>query len=876
MEGYLVALDAANIAPTAANRTETPEVFGQPRMTKGHPNTYWDQADIDHYKEMLKTSKELQIRFSEIKDAMDKRIAERIDIPPPQQGADGKWLFPGEYFPASPGAADNSPRGRFKHRFSRDSDDVSDLGTIYALTGEAKYAEYARKLLLAYANCSKFGAGPLYNLRSAIGLYGQLLEEALIMDHWARGYDLIYNLPFWTKENRTQLHDELFYPMAAVCLYPAGPDHPEGQYFASQTNNRGALGIVSVLMAGYATDDQELINSALYGVRPTITKVDRDRLKQFPSPKDWVACTADKPTYGLLNRYFAPDCIPGGMWVEPSVGYAFYALGSMVGAAEACWHHGIDLYRHNNAIFKSMFDFPILLSYPDLSEPGQGGSHRDLLCQGYAPTLYEYAYRRYRDPRYLAIINNPQEREFLKTFDPKIKNAVRYFNLTRVGSAPPSLLFDLDPKEGTAMLPRPSVNFELVGLGVLRTQSASGDHGYQQNLTLTAGPTASKAKPDKLQIDLFALNDVLMPSPGIVFPYNDPLLPKWYLTTLAHNTLTVDEKIQDYRGSSYASKAKAEQVVFAPGGTLGLQRAWTDSVYSGVTMDRAVFMTSEYFADIFGVFSKMPHKYDLAWHIRGEMNSNLQFVPLTFSAPVANGYNMLTNVREAVADQAWSMTLTRGDHRARLHAASAPAAQVVVGDGGLFYDKLVDGRKSTAPTILERRDKASSTVYGNALDYSDSKEGFVKGVEQEGGLEAGYGLLKVQTVQGTDLCFAAYRPGAYKTGGLETDSLQAFVQMEGSKVQAMYLAGGKLLKAGDASMTRSPSGLAYVEKTPEGTYVIGNPSPADATVVVTLPALESLALDDKDGKSPAAKVTMKGDVVTLQLKAGASVVLVKR
>jgi len=687
---------------------------------------------------------------------------------------------------------------------------------------------------------------------------------------WARGYDLIYSLPSWTQEDRIQLHDEFFHPMALSCLYPVWLDHPEEPWYACQRNNRGLFGAVSVLLAGLVTDDQELVNAALYGIHPTITKVDQVRVQRFPAEKAWVAATAENPSYGLLTRYFAPDCIRGGMWVEPSVGYAFYTLSSMVGAAEILWHHGIDLYRHNNAIFKNMFDFPILLTYPDLTTPGLG-SGRGFLVRfnvNNAPTLYEYAYRRYRDPRYLAVIN-----------DSRIPESARYLKLHRVGRAPPSLRFDFDSKEVTTLPPRPSVNWPLVGFGVLRTP-ASGGTGLQQNLTLVAGPVASKSLANKLHIDLFALGDVLMPGATPYWPYgSNPLMVKWYNTTLAQNTLTVDGQSQDLGGR--ASKVHADQVVFAPASTLGLQRAWTDSVYPGVTMDRAVFMTTDYFADLFGVFSKAPHKYDLAWHIRGEVSSTLTFKPLTFPEPVANGYVLLTNVRQAsVPDVPWSMTFTRGARIARLHAAGAPAAQVIVGDGGLFHDAVVRGRSRkdpTAPTILERRDKTCSTVYGNALDYSDSKEGFVRGMEQEGGLDAGYGLLKVQTVRGTDLCFVAYRTGAYKAAGLETDSLQAFVQRDGSKLQAMYLGGGKTLKFNGGALERSEPGLAYVERLRNGNYIVGNPSPTDATVTVNLPALAGMKAFHVNvtGQRGEAAGTAKAEgSFSVNLKAGAKVELI--
>jgi hypothetical protein len=869
MEGYGVESSPANIAPTPATRTETVEVFGQPRMTQGHPNAYWDNEDIDHYKEMLKTSKELQTLLAHLKGEMDKRIAEPINVPPPQKGADGKWLFPGVYFPAAErrGAKD-TPQARFEAHFQRDSDAVSDLGTLYALTGDEKYAEYARKLLLAYAHCSEWGTSPLWNLRSELGMDGALFGESFCMMRWARGYDLIYNLPSWTPENRKQLHDDFFYPMALTMLYPASLDTPETPWFACHRTNRGFFGCVSVLLDGCVTDDQELINAALYGIHPTITKSDPHTAPQFPAEKVWVAATAENPSYGLMTRYIAPDCIRGGMWVEPSLGYSFYTLSSMVGAAEILWHHNIDLYRHNNAILKNMFDSPLLLSYPDLTEPGMG-SGRKSLADYRISTLYEYAYRRYQDPRYQAVINNHAT-----------ERSSRSLSLSSSGSAPPSILFDLDPKEAATLGPQPSVNWPVVGPGVLRTP-ASKSNGLQQSLTLLSGVTASKAAPDKLHVELFALDDILMPSAGVNFPFHNSISPKWYHTTLAQNTLTVDEKSQEYYYSNPRSTAHADQVVFAPATTIGIQRAWSDSVYPGVTMDRTVFMTTNYFADIFGAFSKAPHKYDLAWHIRGDVSSALKFDPMTFPAPVPEGYDVLTNVRQAaVPNTPWSITFTRDTHLARLYAASAPDAQVLVGDGGMFHDVVVRAESPadpTAPTILEHRDKTSSTVYGNALDYSDSKDGFVKGVEQEGGLDAGYGLLKVQTVNGTDLCFAAYRPGTYKAGGMETDSLSAFVQMNGQKVQAMYLGGGKSLKVAGNSLERNEPGLAYVELLPDGSYQVGNPSPTDATVTVSMPDLagrKAFHVDVTGARGDTAGTAKADGSFSVDLKANTKVELV--
>ena len=418
----------------------------------------------------------------------------------------------------------------------------------------------------------------------------------------------------------------------------------------------------------------------------------------------------------------------------------------------------------------------------------------------------------------------------------------------------------------------PDANFFSVGFGVLRSENGSGIN----NLILSYGPTASHGHPDKLQIDLFAFGDVLMPSPGVQFPYNNnPQLENWYHETVAHNTLTVDEKEQDY----FPKKAPhADQVVYGPASTVGLQRAQTDSVYPGVTMDRAVFLTQNYLADLFGAFSAAPHKYDLAWHIRGNISSAQKFDPISFPAPTPKGYNFLTNIRQSnAADQPWSLAATYNGHTARLFAAGSSATNVIVADGGLFVDVTSDAphKRPLVPTILERRDNIPSTLYGNALDISDSKDGYIKGVTQEGGLDMGYALLKVETVSGTDLCFAAYRPGNYKAGGLETDALQAFVQMNGQNAQTLYLAGGKLLSASGASITRSETGLAYVEKTADGGYIVGNPSPTAATVTVTLPALAGLkaySLDNTGNQTGAAPIKNSGpQTYCLDLKANSKV-----
>ena len=864
-----------NIAPTIATEPHRDvRVYGEPRMTAGHPNTLWDEEDILRFRQLLKTSAEFRQALFELEKPMDERIGKPIDVPPPQKGPDGAWLYPGDYFPDVPGRPHGEdPVRKFSWFLERDSKAVASLGILYALTGGERYAKYARDLLVAYSNLPRYGPSKSINYRWAKGLGNQDLEDALDLEMLARGYDLIYNSPSVSPDDRTRIHDELIQPLAWVMLYPILIESDPGSTFASQANNRGAIGATAVLLAGYATDDQELVDAALYGTRTTLANRNEARYKQFPPPKDCVAATADHPSEGLLTVHLAPAAITGGMWVEGSPSYALYALVALINAAEAGWRHGLNLYGYNNAILKTLFDFPLMLAYPDMTLPGENDSRRFPLRSGELPTLYEYGYLRYRDPRYLMVINAEAGSEEGRKRNGRPQEPRRLI-FPWLGSAPPSILYDLDPRQALAPRTFPSVNFPTVGYGVLRVP-APAEQGMQ-SLTLSYGPSASHGHPDKLHIDLWALGDILMPSPGVQFPYNTPADETWHWTTLSHNTLTVDETSQRYSGHwPHNDPARADETVFGPGESVGVERAWSASAYPGVTMDRSICLTGEYLADLFGAFSDAPHTYDLAWHIRGEPSSDLPFADSQFPAPAPNGYNAFTRVRRATpTSDPWSVAFGSGSRFARLAVAGGATTEPILGEGGVYADwEGSQGSLSLAPTLIERRERVASTIFGNVLDFSAT--GAVKSVSEQGDRDAGFGLMQIQTADGQDSCFASYRPGAYSAGGVETDALQALIRMRGPSPRALYLGGGTFLKIGDAILRRSSEGLAYVEQTAGGGYVVGNPSPESATVTVRLKALIGLEAFDLDGegkpKGKAPVAASNAGEVALSLEPGARI-----
>lgn len=801
VDNFNVPVSPSNIEVIAGKSSSTTTVTGEPRNTEGHPNTLWDKQDIAHYKEMLKSNKELQAQLEGLKKSLDIRMTQPLGIPQPEKNPDGSNKHFSDAAPSPAGGTYGSIHNQLAL-------DIANFGEVYQLTGEQKYADFAKKLLLAYADAVPnygIGARPGFNHAPSI-VFDQVLGDDTWLVPVARGYDLIHDDPSITPEERKHIEDDLLKLEANYII--------KNHSMLEASTNWAAFGTCAVLTVGYATDDQDLINTAFYGIKGT----------------------KDKPTGGLFDRHFSDKAItPDGLWVEGAMGYQFMAMQALVMDAEMLWHHGIDMYRYRDGAFKRLFDSPLEYSYPDLTTPALHDSHHGSII-GTDGFLYEYAYRRYHDPRYIPILNQ-----------------VGMHLDAHFQQFPVSVLYDRDKDAKGEPAEWKSINFFDVGYGILRNTTPEGT----VSALLEYGPAGSHGHPDKLTLDLFAFNEQLMMDPGCVW-YEQPIYRRWFRTTLAHPTLVVDERDQIMCG--------ANQVVYGSANGMGIERAWTQDAYPGVTMDRSVFMNPKYVADIFGAFTRLPRKLDLAWHIRGDFASDLKLDPMTFPEPVENGYNELTDVRHTAAptDKAWSASFTRKGNTARFLAAGGTPTEVIVGNG--HYEQ------ETPPTILERRTDGS-TIYGNVIDISNAKDGYVKGVTQEGNIDLGYGLLKVATAKGTDLCFASYRPGAFKADGLETDALQAYVMMDGKNVQALYLGGGKTMKVPGGSLERSDTGLAYLEKAENGGFILANPSSSDTTVTVNVPALagmETFNLDANGKRTGPANVSGSGSVA-VPLKAGAKV-----
>lgn len=810
-DNYLVTPLPANIAPTAPTQPKTDiKVEGQPRKSEGHPCTILDKQDLTDWKKRLETDKDMQASFAKLKEECDARIAKPLGVPVAEKSADGSWAFPGDV------AANNIPKGKVGSVNEPNAVDIAKLGTAFQLSGDAKYGDYAKKMILAYAdNFPNYGHPKDWtekNWRSQqdLRLTGQFLEDGFFLANFGYGYDMVREL--FSAEEAKHVHDDLLVPVVNIFKMFAA----EKQDYLDSPHNRSAMCTMATLVSGYASDDADMVNLAMYGVNGT----------------------PENPG-GLMGYHFSDKCLlPDGLWIEGAPGYQLSIVSAAIfNDAETLWHHGIDMYRYRGGALKRLLDSNLILANPDekMTEPmlHDCGPISLFDPRGWfnneVGVPYEYGYRRYQDPSYVPIINNAS-----KPFAPTAH------------AGAPTLFQDLPAVNATAARPIVNANFYSVGCGLLRLAAPEGTVQLLQEY----GPSAGHAHPSKLGIDVFAMGAPLIQFPGSIFPYNHPLDGKWFNTTLSNSVMEVDEASQLYYFTVFkmprgTPTPEGIQLLYAPAASISMQRAFSNTIYPGIVQDRSLFLAPEYVADIFGSFSAATHKYDLVWHLSGDLTSTLKGDAFQFDPSVV-GYNALETVTKASSDKGWDATIaTPAGKTARFVAAGGTATDV-------FFATGPKNQNTGSPaTIIQRREGQANAVFANAVDFSNAKDGFIKTASQEGDLDKGYALLKLETVKGTDLCFAAYKPGSYKAGGLETDAIQAFVRMDGANVKALYLGGGTKLISGGASIQRSESGLAYVEQAAAGKYTVGNPSPTKATITLTVPGMTAPKTLDLDSGATA-------------------------
>lgn len=376
---------------------------------------------------------------------------------------------------------------------------------------------------------------------------------------------------------------------------------------------------------------------------------------------DLVAEALDHPVRGfrvLMSRYV----LPGGLWYEGSLGYHHYAMSALWTLAEAARHNSIDLYAVDR--YRSMFEAPLALAMQDGSAPGFNDNPGGKIST--FADIYEIGFARFRDPRYGRVVHEGTRTSLV------------------------SLLYGVPelPPAGSTLIPTTSVLLKEAGYAVLRSPEVTaavrfGLHGL------------GHGHPDKLNVVTSAFGVTFGLDPGSI-NYGAPLHGEWYRSTIAHNTVCVDGRLQ--------GNADGELIHWSADGRQTTFKGAANHVYDGVGLTRSLELRGAEIVDTFECTSTTEHQYDWAFHARGTLTTSLSLQPLSALPETTLGYQHISNLRQAESDQDWWARWENDGCSLTVHIKAAPETTVFTGEGpGRTAEERV-------PAIIVRR-RMKGTVF---------------------------------------------------------------------------------------------------------------------------------------------------------------------
>lgn len=312
---------------------------------------------------------------------------------------------------------------------------------LYLSTGEHRYAEYIRDMLLDYAmkypTYFEHNTNRLPTVLNSGRMFGQSLDEAVWASDAARAYSVAK--PIMTDREIAAVETGYLRVCADMLLERRGG----GNWQVWHNSGLIALGV--------ALEDDSLIEVAL-----------------------------NDPQCGY--RHLMAEHVYGdGWWNEGSPTYHYYPLRAMLLSAEALRCRGIDLF--DDKLFR-MFASPAQGTYADLVFPAHNdGWHGESLAA--QVRLYELAYAHYRDPLLLNVLRRCY-RSMPRTSYEALRNS------------------DGSVMTGNAEIPG-SLVFEDLGVGILRAAQRTvvlkygphgGGHGHPDKLSISVHDGMRELLPD--------------------------------------------------------------------------------------------------------------------------------------------------------------------------------------------------------------------------------------------------------------------------------------------------------------------------------------------------------------------------------------------
>ena len=480
------------------------------------------------------------------------------------------------------------PGGGYTHeQHKRNFRAIYQGGQLFQITGDERYRDYVRDMLLEYAELyPTLGEHPAKANQYSGRIFWQVLNDAMWLVHAVQGYGNIRDT--LSDADRQTIDDQVFRPAAHFLSV-------ESVATFDRIHNHATWATAGVGMTGYLLGDADMVERALMG-----------------SDKSGEA--------GFIRQtelLFSPD----GYYTEGPY-YQRFALLPFLVFANAIERNEPEraIFEHRDGILLKALRTTVLLSYRGYFFPFNDAIRDKSLRTA---ELYEgvaIAYAQTRDPALLSIAEF-QGRTVLTPGGAMVAKDLA------AGKAKPfpfrSLLLS-DGPEGdqgaVAVLRQGKANAEGEPATVLIAKNSSQGmgHGHFDKLAWQMYDNGNEVVRD---YGAARFLNIEAKRGGRYLPENTT----WAKASVAHNTLVVDETSHFDGKGKYADQFWPTQTYFSDADGLQVSSGMIDSAYPGVSMKRTLLMPTipgleePLVIDLVQASSEDAHQYDLPLHYSGHI-----------------------------------------------------------------------------------------------------------------------------------------------------------------------------------------------------------------------------------------------------------------
>jgi len=563
---------------------------------------------------------------------------------------------------------------------------LQKAGNLFQITGNEKYARYIRDVLLAYAKLyPKLGLHPTKRSYATGKIFWQCLNDANWLVYVSQAYDCVYD---WLKpEERRLLETQLFRPFADFISI-------KNPQFFNRIHNHSTWGNAAVGMIGLVMGDQELIKRALYGLQwkksDQAQKDDDDGLITLPNQKK-------AGFFAQLDHAFSPD----GYYTEGPY-YQRYAISPFILFAKALENNRPDLkiFQYRNGLLKKAV-YALLyqtdhqgLFFPiNDAQKGMSFKSRELISA--VDIIYE---SQAKDPSLLSIATQQGKvtldySGFVVAHDIYQKKATPFIRKSI------ELRDGKNGDEGALGILRSRKNDQEICLAFKYTAQGLG-HGHYDKLSYSLYGNQGEIVQDYSAARWVNIDQK---QGGRYLPENKT----WAKQTIAHNTVTINEK-SHFKGHFKTGNAHHADKYFFDVSNPDFQIVSAKDVhaYPGVKMHRTLALLNDpsfdkpLLIDVFQVDAPQASQLDLPLWFQGQLlNTNFEYQAQTQQQTTLGsqfGYQHLW--KEAVGKSSTDQAKFTWFHRGEFFTATSWVSN---------QDELIFARLGASdPSFNLRRDPA--------------------------------------------------------------------------------------------------------------------------------------------------------------------------